>query len=184
VPVQCRFWIQLRPWLTGRPWSRLNGAMARRPRNLLDGGAFHVTARAGGGLALFEDDIDRSSFIALLGQTAARLRWICHAYCLMTTHYHLLVETNQHSLSTGMHRLNGVYAQGFNRRHARKGHLFEQRFSAYVVDTDEHLEAACSYILDNPVRAGLCDRAEEWPWSGGLVRLDAVMRAAWGTVPR
>jgi putative transposase len=149
--------------------------MSRRPRSALSDGFFHVTSRATGGLDLFRDDVDRSAFIQLLGSTALALMWACHAYCLMSTHYHLLLETTQGDLSKGMHRLNGIYAQGFNRRHARKGHLFEERFSSYVIETDEHFEAACRYVLENPVRAALCDHAAQWPWSGGLVDVERLV---------
>ncbi len=164
--------------------------MGRRPRSWLNDGFFHVTSRRNGGTALFLDDDDRISFIQLLASTAEGSRWACHAYCLMTTHYHLLLETSQQSLSKGMQRLNGIYAQEFNRRHLRKGHVFEERFSAYVIETEEHLEAACNYILNNPVRAGLCAEAAQWPWSGGLIDLDrflirvATTSRAVGTVPR
>jgi putative transposase len=84
----------------------------------------------------------------------------------MTTHYHLLVSSTRESLSRGLGRLNGFYAQGFNKRHSRRGHLFGDRFAAFIVEGDEHLESACRYILLNPVRAGLCATAEEWLWSG------------------
>jgi putative transposase len=134
---------------------------------------FHVTARAVGGDALFRDDEDRSDFIAHLSRTARALLWACHAYCLMTTHYHLVLETRRESLSQGMHRLNGLYAQRFNARHARRGHLFENRFQAYAIDTEDHLAAAIEYVLNNPVRAGLCESSDQWPWSGSA-----------GTVPR
>jgi len=140
--------------------------MPRRPRNLLQDGFFHVTARGVGGGSLFVDESDRCDFIAQLTTTATGFLWVCHAYCLMTTHYHLLLETTQESLSRGMHRLNGLYAQGFNVRHKRKGHLFEERFSAYVIVDERHLAAATQYILNNPVRAGLCPCADDWPWSG------------------
>jgi putative transposase len=163
--------------------------MSRRPRNVLGDGVFHVTARANDSSVLFRDDVDRTAFVSLLARTACAFGWTCYAYCLMTTHYHLLLETSQSSLSGGMHRLNGIYAQGFNRRHSRRGHVFEQRFSAYVVDTDEHFEAACHYVLQNPVRSQLCTRAEEWPWSGGLVRVEELLKTPsvlppLGTVPR
>jgi len=150
--------------------------MSRLPRNVLGDGVFHVTARANDAGALFRDDVDRHRFVALLARTASVFRWTCHAYCLMTTHYHLLLETTQESLSGGMQRLNGVYAQGFNRRHSRKGHVFEERFSAYVIDTDEHFVAACQYVLQNPVRGGLCDRADDWSWSGGLVCVEELVK--------
>jgi len=143
--------------------------MPRRPRNLLDDGFFHVTARGVAGNALFCDGTDRLDFIAQLKTTVRTFGWACHAYCLMTTHYHLLLETSRESLSRGMQRLNGIYAQGFNARHGRKGHVFEERFSAYVIVDEDHLAAAIQYVLDNPVRAGLCQAAQDWPWSGRLL---------------
>jgi REP element-mobilizing transposase RayT len=83
----------------------------------------------------------------------------------MGTHYHLVVETPVLRLSKGLQRLNGAYAQAFNRRHARTGHLFGDRFASWVVEDEEHLVAACRYVVENPVRAGLCAHAEEWRWS-------------------
>jgi REP element-mobilizing transposase RayT len=167
----------------------LYAPVSRQPRSVLEGAYFHVTSRATGGMALFEDDVDRTEFIELLVRTACDSKWKCHAYCLMTTHYHLLLETSQRSLSKGMHRLNGIYAQRFNRRHRRRGHLFEERFSAHVIDREEHFEAACRYVFENPVRAGLCDHADLWPWSGGLGQVERLVKGrgrapfALGTVP-
>ena len=94
----------------------------------------------------------------------------------MTTHYHLLLETTQGGLSQGMHFLNGAYARHFNARHNRRGHVFEGRFNAFLVEGDRYLERASRYILENPVRAGICDTAEEWPWNGGLIHLETLMR--------
>ena len=82
----------------------------------------------------------------------------------MDTHYHLVLETSIPVLSHTMHRLNTAYAQRFNRRHGRRGHLFESRFSAWVIRDDAHLEATCRYVLDNPARAGL-DTMQPWPWA-------------------
>ena len=149
--------------------------MARQPRSELPDGYFHVTARAVAGGDLFRDDLDRTLFVELLTRAGIRFRWACHAYCLMTTHYHLLIESTRAAMSQGMHRLNGLYAQNFNARHERRGHVFEERFSAYVVEGETYVENACRYVLLNPVRAGLCKSPEDWPWSGGLVHLDAVM---------
>ena len=152
----------------------LVSAVPRRPRSQLDNNRFfHVTARAVGGAALFRDDEDRSDFIAHLGRSTRALLWSCHAYCLMTTHYHLVLETSRESLSHGMHRLNGLYAQRFNARHKRRGHLFENRFQAYAIDSEAHLAAAVEYVLNNPVRAGLCESADRWPWSGGSPNRDS-----------
>jgi REP element-mobilizing transposase RayT len=83
----------------------------------------------------------------------------------MTTHYHFLVEAPLEPLSRGMHRLNFLYATGFNSRHSRRGRLFADRFASFVIRDEQHYAAACEYILQNPVKAGLCARADEWRWS-------------------
>ena len=83
----------------------------------------------------------------------------------MTNHYHLLMQTPEANLARGMRQLNGVYAQGFNRRHGRVGHLFQGRYGARLVQADEHLRAAARYIVRNPVRAGLCREPLGWRWS-------------------
>jgi REP element-mobilizing transposase RayT len=83
----------------------------------------------------------------------------------MGTHYHLVLEASRAQLSDGMRRLNGDYARRFNRRHGRRGHLFEERFSSFVLRDERHLEAAVAYVLQNPVRAGLCAQARDWQWS-------------------
>jgi len=85
--------------------------------------------------------------------------------CLMTTHYHLVVHSTRLDLSLGVQRLNGRYAQLFNERHGRFGHLFADRFTSRVIETEDHMHEACRYVVENPVRARLCDAADEWPWS-------------------
>jgi putative transposase len=152
--------------LPARPNARPNVfLMPRRARKLLSDGLFHVTARGVAEGATFRDDADRSLFVWQLGEVRERYGWNLIAYCLMGTHYHLLVQTSRKNLSDGMHRLNGLYAQRFNRRHGRKGHLYEERFSAWLLHDEEHLEKTIRYILENPVRAGLCGRVEDWLWS-------------------
>ena len=143
--------------------------MPRLPRSHLTDGYFHATARAVFGAALFEDDVDRLDFLQLLGRTTSILNWRCHAHCLMGTHYHLVLEATQQRLSDGMRRLNGDYARRFNKRHGRRGHLFDERFASYVIRDEQHLQAAITYVLQNPVRAGLCDHADDWQWSGASV---------------
>ena len=141
--------------------------MPRRPRrDLPEVGLYHVTSRGTNHCAIYLDDVDRKSFLTLLGSVVVRHEWICHAFCLMTNHYHLIVEAEQPDLSRGMHRLNGRYARLFNHRHGRDGHLFRGRYSVFVIDSQRRLEASCLYVLDNPVRAGLCNTASDWPWSG------------------
>jgi putative transposase len=141
-------------------------AVPRRARQELPDGTYHVTSRGTNHCTIFTDDIDRKRFLTLLGSVVARYHWTCHAFCLMTNHYHLIVETDRPALSSGMKMLNGRYAQLFNERHDRDGHLFRNRYSAYIIDRDEHFEESCQYVLQNPVRAGLCETASDWPWSG------------------
>jgi REP-associated tyrosine transposase len=127
-------------------------------------GIYHVTARSVQGQPLFVHDVDRLEFLSLFETTTRKAEWTCHAWCLMDTHYHLVLETSVSVLSHAMHRLNTAYAHRFNRRYRRRGHLFESRFSAWVIRDEEHLEATCRYVLDNPARAGL-DTTKPWPWA-------------------
>ena len=130
-------------------------------------GIYHVTTRGVHGVAVYADDGDRLAFLRLLADVVRSHDWESYALCLMTTHYHLIVATTLAQLSAGHQRLNGVYAQEhFNRRHGRRGHLWADRFWAQVVESEEHLRAACAYVLANPVRAGLCANPADWPWSG------------------
>jgi putative transposase len=124
-----------------------------------------VTTRGVASEPIFRDDDDRRLFLGLLAEAGQRDSWRCYAFCLMSTHYHLIVETTVARLSRGLQRLNGVYAQRVNRRHARRGHLFGDRFHAWVIADEDHLRAASHYLLQNPVRAGLCAKADDWPWS-------------------
>ena len=83
----------------------------------------------------------------------------------MGNHYHLVVECAQPRLSTGMQWLNGVYAARFNRAHGRVGHLFGGRFGSIGIESEAQLAETCEYVINNPVRAGLCERAADWPWA-------------------
>ncbi len=132
-------------------------------------------ARGNNRQAIFADDRDRLSYLALLADVARRGRWRCLTYCLMPNHVHLLVETRAPNLSVGMNRLHGDYAQRFNRRHRRSGHLFQGRFGSVRVEDDAQLWMTLRYIVRNPVEAGLRRRGAEWPWTGhdGVARRGA-----------
>jgi putative transposase len=137
----------------------------RRPRRHLPNGLFHITSRGGDGSLIFLDNYDRRRFVLLLAQVCELWGWRVIAWCLLGTHYHLIVEAKREQMSHAVHRLNGLYAQGFNRRHERRGHLFENRFSSWVIADEKHLNVAIAYVLENPVSAGLCAEAQEWMWS-------------------
>jgi len=101
----------------------------------------------------------------VVSEVVERYRWVVHAYCLMSNHYHLLIETPQANLSAGMRQVNGVYTQRFNRRYKREGYLFQGRYKACLVEKEAYLLELSRYIVLNPVRAGMVGRLEEWPWS-------------------
>ena len=153
---------------TGRPRATTVARVPRRPRKSLpDPGVFQVTARGVNKSAIVFDDVDRHALKELVIRTERRFGWRYDVFCIMTTHFHLVLPAALDPLSAGMHWLNGVWAQRINRRYSRTGHLFENRFSAWVIGDERHWEATCRYVLENPVRAGLCDSPRDWPWSGG-----------------
>ena len=145
--------------------------VARQARRELPDGTFHVSARGNRRQTIFADDADRRFFRTLLERVTRASSWHLHGYCLLNTHYHLVIETSVHGLSRGMHALNGTYAQCFNARHGLDGHLFQGRFHAAAIEADGHLLELTRYLALNPVRAGLCSRPDQWSWSSypGLV---------------
>jgi putative transposase len=145
----------------------------RSPRCVLPDGIFHVVARGVGRQPIYLDDADRLLFTRMLGYVVNDHGWRAFATCLMGNHYHLVVESLREPLSEGMRRLNGRYAQAFNARHERWGHLFGDRFGVRLLDEDERVVDVCRYVVENPVRAGLCRRAEDWRWS--RLTLDAAV---------
>ena len=138
--------------------------MTRPLRLAYPGALYHVTTRGNARQAIYTDDQDHSTFLAVLAAVVMRSQWLCHAYCLMDNHYHLLIETPQGNLSAGMRQLNGVYTQRFNRRHTRVGHVFQGRFKAILVERENYLLELCRYVVLNPVRAGLISEWKQYPW--------------------
>ena len=143
--------------------------MPRRPRSFYPGVPTHITAHGVDDQPIFLGDLDRIAFLASLRRVTDRVGWRVVAWCLLDTHYHLLVVVGpaaEPRVSWAMQTLNSVYAREFNRRHRRRGHLFGERFTDTLVATNWHLEAAIAYVLANPVDAGLVRRFDEWRWSG------------------
>lgn len=139
--------------------------MPRPPRLQIAGGLYHVTAHSNVGRLVFEDDTERTQFLAVLDEGVARCSWSVRSYCLLSTHYHLLVATPDPDLSAGMQYLNGCYAQWANWHRRERSHLFEGRFGSVLVETESHALEVHRYIALNPVRAGLVRDPLEWPWS-------------------
>ncbi len=104
--------------------------MARPLRLEFNGALYHVTSRGDRREPVDEADEDRRRFLATLGEVVRQMNWVCHAYCLMNNHYHLVIETPDGNLAKGTRQLNGVYTQASNRRHKRVGHLFQGRYKA------------------------------------------------------
>ena len=139
--------------------------MSRPLRLELSGGLYHVTSRGDRREDIFLCDADRQRWLEILGKVCKRFNWICYSYCLMSNHYHVVVETVEGNLSKGMRQLNGVYTQHFNQTHQRVGHVFQGRYKGILVEKDSYLVELSRYVVLNPVRAQMVKDAREWPWS-------------------
>lgn len=139
--------------------------MTRPLRLEFAGAIYHITVRGDRREDIFFRDEDRTDFLNILSQVCSRFNWVIHAYCLMTNHYHLLVETVDGNLSRGMRQLNGVYTQLINRNHNLVGHLFQGRYKAFLVQKEAYLLELSRYVVLNPVRANMVTDPVEWPWS-------------------
>ncbi len=148
--------------------------MARPLRIEFPGALYHLTSRGNCRAPIFLDDSDRHIFLRSVKEMNTRFRTICHAYCLMTNHYHLVLETPEGNLARAIHLLNGVYTQTFNHAHSRVGHVFQGRYYSVLIQRESHLLQACRYIVMNPVKAGLCPHPADWRWSSyrGTAGLD------------
>lgn len=136
--------------------------MARPLRIEYSGAVYHVTSRGNARERIFVNDADRQVFLEIMGTVIKKYNWLCHSYCLMDNHYHVLLETSDPNLSLGMRQLNGMYTQRFNRQHDRVGHVFQGRYKAILVEKNEHLLELCRYIILNPVRAGMESEPKKW----------------------
>ena len=147
--------------------------MPRRPRIEVPGGIHHVWQRGNNKRVIFVDDEDRHCFLRLLARSVRKYGLRCLSYCLMSNHFHLVVETPMPTLGAGMRDLGSSYAQLFNERHETGGgHVFQARYNARIVETDEHFAQLLRYVAMNPVQAGLCDDPSAWPWSSHSAHLE------------
>jgi len=139
--------------------------MARPLRIEYGEAVYHITSRGNARNKIFSDDRDKEKFLEVLASVVKRYNWLCHTYCLMDNHYHLLIETPDANLSRGMRQLNGVYTQAYNRRHKRPGHIFQGRYKAILVQKENYLLELCRYVELNPVRAKMVKKPEDWKWN-------------------
>jgi len=153
--------------------------MARPLRIELAGGLYHVTARGDRREAIYFSDDDRQAWLDLLGDVCERFNWRCHAWCEMSNHYHLVVETPEGNLARGMRQLNGVYTQYVNRSQRRVGHLFQGRYKAILIEKDPYLLEVARYVVLNPVRAGMVKQAGVWPWSSYRAMVGEAVCPEW-----
>ena len=158
--------------------------MARPLRLEYPGALYHVTSRSDRRASIYLDDDDRRQFLKVLAGVIGRFNWRLHAYCLMTNHYHLVVETPDANLSRGMRQLNGVYTQRFNRTHQRVGHVFQGRFKAILVQKDAYLLELVRYVVLNPIRARMHRQPRAYRWSSyrataGLAAAPGWLETAW-----
>lgn len=152
--------------------------MARPLRVQFEGAVYHINSVGVRRTTLFPDEAAYEMFLAVLGVAVKKYGWRCAAYCLMTNHYHLLVQTPLANIARGMQFLNGVYAQWFNLTYGERGHVFMSRYYDVVVESDDQLLRAFRYIALNPVLAGVCERPAAWPWGSysGTVGVGARRR--------
>jgi len=139
--------------------------MARQPRIAVPEFPHHVTHRGNRRADIFLDDIDRHVYIKLLITQCIEESVKIWAWCLMSNHVHLIAVPNRlNSLSRAFQRVHGEFADYFNARHSKSGHLWQGRFKASVLD-ERHLWNSVRYVERNPVRAGMVRRAEDYSWS-------------------
>lgn len=153
--------------------------MARSLRIEFPGALYHVTSRGNRREDIYLDKGDRLIWMDTLDSVCTRMNWVCHAYCQMTNHYHIVVETPEGNLSLGMRQFNSRYAQWFNRRHGRVGHVFQGRYKSILVEKDPYLLEVSRYVVLNPVRAGAVRDVAEWGWSSYRAMVGETEAPAW-----
>jgi REP element-mobilizing transposase RayT len=143
--------------------------MPRQARLDIPGALHHIMVRGINKSTIFEDDEDREQFLNRLGGNITDARASVYAFALMTNHAHVLFKSGKPGISAVMRKQLTWYAQYYNRRHLRSGHLFENRYKSILCDEDNYLLALIRYIHLNPIRAGIVGTVEEldrYPWSG------------------
>ena len=139
--------------------------MPRKPLVFFPGAIYHITNRGNRHSPLFYDDQDRMEYLKILEETHAYYPFNVHTYCLMGNHIHVLVETITHHPKDIMKRLNTLYAIYLNKRYEFEGHVFQGRYKAKLIDSQQYFIESSRYIHMNPVEANIIDSPENYPWS-------------------
>jgi putative transposase len=135
-------------------------------------GTFHVTARSIAEEHIFRDHRDYHAGVQILAELAHEDFYVCHGFCLMPTHYHVIGTFEEEMLTPAIRRLNRRYASGFNRRHGRGGHVFDSPFESIEILTEAHADRLPEYIAENPPR-------RPWPWSSYDHEFSFVVPLPW-----
>ena len=139
--------------------------MARTLRIEFEGALYHIINGGIGQMTIFHNPKDWMKFLGFQARITKQFNWICHAYCLMGNHYHLLIETPDPNLAKGMKLLNQLYSQFYNWKYQRRGSVFQGRYKAWLVEKEEQFLENCRYIVNNPCKARLVQHPAEWTWS-------------------
>jgi putative transposase len=126
---------------------------------------YHIISRGIARMTIFHNEKDWIKFIQFMERVTEKYNWTCHAYCLMSNHYHLLLETPDANMVPGMKQLNQFYSQFYNWKYQRVGPVLQGRYKAWLIEKEEKFLDNCRYIVNNPVEAKMVEHPSEWPWS-------------------
>lgn len=158
--------------------------MARPIRIEVKNGVYYISTKGNSDKSIARDDQDRQLFIETLQYVVKRYKWVCHAYCIGETEYNIVIETPKANLSIGMRQLNGMYTQKFNKRHSSKGHIFQGRFKAVILEKELYLKEICRYAVLLASRQSVAKNINTFKWSSyrataGVVEPPAFLHTDW-----
>ena len=139
--------------------------MARPLRIQYPGAMYHIISRGNGRMTIFHNEKDFMKFLYFMERVIEKCNWICHAYCLMGNHYHILLETPDANMVAGMKRLNQFYSQFYNWKYRHAGAVLQGRYKSWLMEKESKFLENCRYIVNNPVEAKMVEHPSDWPWS-------------------